>query len=249
MDAPPPPPTYPPPQQRLIIKEAQNYAGESARTWDSPQRNQPLSSKSPRNTLPRTLSVGSDVFNFTAESKPNFNRVNIDSDLPKRDREMSNYIRKEQQLRAQQLEKEKYLWSSAYMARRVVSTATVRTLPTQASGDFHNTDWTPQDSAYGAAFPFCGWIPKGLREAVERILVAVALVTVVYTIVTVGMKLTNGITRTREDTQDANNPNVYTDDDFYVEETTYSQMYYDDTDDLFNDDDGSDDANRIRQRQ
>jgi len=246
MDAPPPPPSYPPPQRfpnQLIIKEAQNYAGESNRTWDSPQ-NQPLSSKSPNNTLPRTLSVGStpsELFNFTAESKFNSNRANgADSKISKRDNDKSNYIIKEQQIRAQQLEKEKYLWSSAYMARRVVSTATARA---QLTGDFHNADWTPQDSAYGAAFPFCGWIPKGLREAVERIIVVLALIAVVYTIVTVGMQLTNGITRSRH----SSDTNLYTNDDFYVEDSSYTQNDNDDIDDLFYDNDTYNDYyNRIR---
>lgn len=241
MDTPPPPPPYPSPQQlpdQLIIREAQNYTSENNQTSDTPH-NQPLSTKPNKDTLLRTLSVDSSpsqLFKFASESKSNPNNVrDSDAKFSQNHIDKSKYVSKEQRLRLQQLEgeKEKYLWSSAYMARRVTSTSTIRS---QQSGDFHNADWTPQDSAYGAAFPFCGWIPKGLREAFERFLVAVALVILVYTIVTVGMKLTNGLTgsRTKSDAT------VYTDDDFYVEETSYN-LYYDDdtddTDDLFDDND------------
>lgn len=238
MDAPPPPPSYPPPQRfpdQLIIREAQNYAGEGNRTSDA-LHNQPLPSIPTKNELPRTSSIDSSLsqlFNFAGETKL---EIALDNIISKREIEKTRYVKKEQQIRAQQLERErqkqKHLLLSPYnMAQRVTSTGTNHT---QLTGDFHKVDWTPQDSAYGAAFPFCGWIPKGLREAVERILVGVALIAVVYTIVTVGMTLTNGLSRTSSATT------VYTDDDFYVEDG-YSQ--YDDNDD----DDGY--GGRIRRRE
>jgi len=245
MDAPPPPPSYPPPQRfpdQLIIREAENYAGESNRTSDAPH-NQPLSGDPTKNELPRTSSIDSSLsqlFNFPREPKLTPNCTNsLDKKYSKNEIEKTNFVSKDQQIRSQQLEREKQksLWSAPYtMSQRVPSTTTNIT---QISGDFHNVDWTPHDSAYGAAFPFCGWIPKRLREAVERILVGVALIVVVYTIVTVGMTLTNGLTRSS-----SSSSTVYTDDDFYVQDS-YSQ--YDDTDDLVDDEHYY--GGRIRRRQ
>ena len=49
--------------------------------------------------------------------------------------------------------------------------------------DFNDAEWTPQDSAYGAAIPVCGWVPKRLRQGIEATIISFAVFVLGYLIV------------------------------------------------------------------
>lgn len=107
-----------------------------------------------------------------------------------------------------------------------------------------NVEWTPQDSAYGAACPMFGCIPKKIRRKVEFFLLLFIFLGLIYCIVVISMNLTNEHSQNKSQT--SNNENnqqnqqaVDLDDNFYVD---YSDMKYyagnnDDQlqDDLFDD--------------
>ena len=99
---------------------------------------------------------------------------------------------------------------------------------------FYSTDWTPVDSSYGGAFPFCGWIPKRIRQAIEQFLLVVGSFFFVYFMVTTAIKLTGSRTS-------SSGGNIEFDDDHYIDATNDDAeyvafyTYYDDDDDLFDD--------------
>ena len=105
-------------------------------------------------------------------------------------------------------------------------------------------DWTPQDSAYGAACPMFGCIPKKIRRRVEFFLLLFIFIGLIYFIVVVSMNLTNEHSqnksqRSNNEDNKQNQQAVDLDDNFYVD---YSDMKYytgsnDDRlqDDLFDD--------------
>lgn len=55
--------------------------------------------------------------------------------------------------------------------------------------DFDETEWTPQDSSYGAACPVCGCIPKRFRRMIEVTLIAIMLLGFVVLLVTTSMNI------------------------------------------------------------
>jgi hypothetical protein len=57
--------------------------------------------------------------------------------------------------------------------------------------DFDDSEWTPQDSAYGAAFPIFGCIPKQVRRFIEFTILALLLLGFVYLVVTTSIHITN----------------------------------------------------------
>ena len=100
--------------------------------------------------------------------------------------------------------------------------------------DFDETEWTPQDSAYGAAIPICGWVPKRLRQFIEATLIGITVFALVYLVVTTSINI-------QESKEASGKPHTYYngsyvdsnfDDDWYVE---FSQ-YTNDEDDYFNSD-------------
>ena len=103
--------------------------------------------------------------------------------------------------------------------------------------DFDETEWTPQDSAYGAAIPVCGWIPKKLRQVIEATLIAFIVFILVYLVVKTSITVSEGKSSessSRNDTS-SNSVSAYdnglqVDDDWYVENTQYQI----DDDDYFN---------------
>lgn len=109
--------------------------------------------------------------------------------------------------------------------------------------DFDEAEWTPQDSAYGAAIPICGWVPKRLRQFIEATLIAFTVFALVYMVVTTSMQI-------QENKQNGNHHSYYNgsssynvdankfDDDWYVE---FSQ-YTNDEDDYFDSGNGNNNA-------
>jgi hypothetical protein len=49
--------------------------------------------------------------------------------------------------------------------------------------DFHDSEWTPQDSSYGAACPVCGCVPKHVRRLVEFSMISAIILGFVYFLV------------------------------------------------------------------
>ena len=61
----------------------------------------------------------------------------------------------------------------------------------ESIGDFSRSEWTPPDSAYGAACPVCGWIPKHVRRMIEFSLICVMVLAFLYMVVTVSSYISN----------------------------------------------------------
>lgn len=144
--------------------------------------------------------------------------------MSKTAQEKQKYIRKEQMHRQKLLDEESqnYL-QMTYPADNRGQSLSMQSTMTET--DFTDRDWTPEDSSYGAAFPFCGWVPKSLRQGVEKAIIALVGLFVIYLIVSIAMILK------------PDNPNssgyktddfYITDDDFYV---TNDNVAYDDDDD------------------
>lgn len=55
--------------------------------------------------------------------------------------------------------------------------------------DFDDSEWTPHDSSYGAAFPLCGWIPKRIRRLIEATMIGIVVFMLVYLVVTTSIKI------------------------------------------------------------
>lgn len=112
--------------------------------------------------------------------------------------------------------------------------------------DFKETEWTPQDSSYGAAIPLGGWIPKPIRRMIERTLLLVGTVCLVYLIVTTSIKVTDERRKNHNatknyfysdgsETTDQVSGCLYLDDDKYVvqgDDCTGTSKYTD-ADDYF----------------
>lgn len=104
--------------------------------------------------------------------------------------------------------------------------------------DFDDAEWTPQDSAYGAAIPVCGWVPKRLRQGIEATLIAITVFALVYLVVTTSIQISeHKADRSRANYNDTYfnsnkdyNNGLATDDDWYVE----NSIYQNDEDDYFN---------------
>jgi hypothetical protein len=93
--------------------------------------------------------------------------------------------------------------------------------------DFDEAEWTPQDSAYGAAIPVCGWVPKRLRQVIEATLISFAVFVLVYLIVRTSINISEGKevgSRAHYNDTASSNAEEYDtrlDDDWYVE-TSYN---------------------------
>lgn len=152
----------------------------------------------------------------------------------------AKYIAKEQRNRRDMLEKEykqmSYLGTSQYGLQKSFSLSIQPTNTDSVDSNFKETDWTPVDSSYGGAFPFCGWVPKRIRQATEQLLLVIASFTMIYFLVTVAMKLTAGSGRSS-----GSSSSFEFDDDHYIQagnddaDYTAYNTYYNDDDDLFDD--------------
>jgi hypothetical protein len=56
--------------------------------------------------------------------------------------------------------------------------------------DFEESEWTNQDSSYGAAIPAGGWIPKKIRRTIESTLIAMLVIGLVYLVVATSIRVT-----------------------------------------------------------
>ena len=83
----------------------------------------------------------------------------------------------------------------------------------ESLGDFQ--DWTPPDSAYGAAFPVCGWVPKHYRRGIEATLIALFVFVLVYFVVTTSIRLS--LDQGSEASGNSGSKNKFSDDDYYID--------------------------------
>jgi hypothetical protein len=126
--------------------------------------------------------------------------------------------------------------------------------------DFNESEWTQQDSAYGAACPVCGFIPKHVRRMIEFSMIAGMLLGFVYLLVTTSIHINNdrnGSVKNNSTSSDYHGGQIALDDDLYVEysrnqndDKAYAAAdddanenndvvvddYYGNDDDIFNDD-------------
>ncbi len=107
-------------------------------------------------------------------------------------------------------------------------------------------DWTPPDSAYGAAFPICGWVPKHYRRLMEASIIGLFLFVLVYFVVTTSIRLSldQNSSSNKSGGGGKNNNNKVSDDDYYIDYDNYDYNN-ENGDDLFDGDDfaaGDDDA-------
>ena len=193
--------------------------------------------KSSRSTGTNATPITRNISSIDDEKLGNYH--NID-DIEKKNIERAKYVQKEQRIRLQQLEKEnkRYMQRSSPFALQRIHSIDIQT-STETDSSFDHKEWTPQDSSYGAAFPFCGWIPKHIRELIEKVLVGFSLSFVFYMIISTAIKLTSS------SNQSDNGQSINLDDDFYVSDMQYDDyernaynQRSDDYDDLF--DDGND---------
>lgn len=80
-------------------------------------------------------------------------------------------------------------------------------------GDFKESEWTPEDSSYGAACPLFGWIPKSTRRSIEFALLLLLVIGLVYLMVMLSIV----ISEARSDNSIADDTAVLDlDDDRYI---------------------------------
>jgi len=77
-----------------------------------------------------------------------------------------------------------------------------------------SVEWTPPDSAYGAAIPVCGWIPKKIRQAIEYSTISLLLFATLFFIVHTSIRLSNEAKDSGE-TSDASSESKWMTDDYY----------------------------------
>ena len=146
----------------------------------------------------------------------------------------SNYILKEQQMRSKALEEENgemYLSGTSQYGHPSIQSAIADSKDSMFDGD----DWTPIDSSYGGAFPFCGWMPKRIRQCIEGFLLVLAVFSMIYFVVTAAIKLTGS------GSSNGSSSSFNFDDDHYIASTNDDaeaseyDVYCDDDDDLYKD--------------
>jgi hypothetical protein len=166
------------------------------------------------------------------------------------DTRRAKYILKEKKKRAETLERENYKsrnLSPATSDYGMINSYPLAINPTHTDSKdshFDENDWTPFDSSYGGAFPFCGWIPKRIRQSIEYFLLVMASFAMIYFVVSVAIILTGSgkSSNSGNSTSSSSSSMYYVDDNQYVssgendgEYVAYNSQV-DDTDDLFNGD-------------
>eukprot|EP00549_Striatella_unipunctata_P001837 CAMPEP_0118705386 /NCGR_PEP_ID=MMETSP0800-20121206/19837_1 /TAXON_ID=210618 ORGANISM="Striatella unipunctata, Strain CCMP2910" /NCGR_SAMPLE_ID=MMETSP0800 /ASSEMBLY_ACC=CAM_ASM_000638 /LENGTH=294 /DNA_ID=CAMNT_0006607531 /DNA_START=191 /DNA_END=1075 /DNA_ORIENTATION=+ len=104
------------------------------------------------------------------------------------------------------------------------------------SVDFNANDWTPQDSSYGAAFPFCGWIPKRYRQAIEYGLIFLMGFLLVLAVVVLSIKFNSGRRRYNASNSENDDDMLLFDDFTNIDDLNYVVNDDDNADDFFVDD-------------
>ncbi len=97
----------------------------------------------------------------------------------------------------------------------------------ESIGDFSKSDWTPQDSAYGAACPVCGCIPKHMRRMIELSLIGLMVLVFLWMVVTLSSHISNVHRNAAvKNTTDVYGGNVIgLNDDYYVENNSTFWSY------------------------
>ena len=90
--------------------------------------------------------------------------------------------------------------------------------------DFHESEWTPPDSSYGAAIPLFGWIPKNTRRHIEFTILLILVLGLVYLVVMLSIM----ISEARRDDSLAEDKGLGLDDDRYIGYADDSTRNYDD---------------------
>jgi hypothetical protein len=102
----------------------------------------------------------------------------------------------------------------------------------ESVSDFDESEWTPQDSAYGAACPVCGFIPKHVRRLIEFSLLAGMILGFVYLLVTTSIQINNdrveAKTQNSTSTSDYRGGQLALDDDLYVAYNQNQNQNHDD---------------------
>ena len=78
--------------------------------------------------------------------------------------------------------------------------------------DFKESEWTPEDSSYGAACPLFGWIPKNRRRSIEYAIIFILVIALVYLMVMLSIV----ITKSHRDESMEENSGLNLDDDRYI---------------------------------
>lgn len=97
-------------------------------------------------------------------------------------------------------------------------------------GDFDTSEWTPQDSSYGAAIPIAGWIPKRIRRDIEWTVSVMLISLCAFLIITTSMRAERHKHNDDVTTYDTNGLDL--DDDRYM---YYDDAFYKQQDDVYND--------------
>lgn len=84
-------------------------------------------------------------------------------------------------------------------------------------GEFHESDWTPPDSAYGAACPVCGCLPKKVRRAIEMTLIGAVVLVLIYLVVTTSIRIGNDHGKGKTSSSQDDDARIKLDDDYYIE--------------------------------
>lgn len=100
--------------------------------------------------------------------------------------------------------------------------------------NFQPTEWTPQDSAYGAACPLCGCLSKRTRKLIEFSMIAGMFIGFVYLLVTTSINLTNSKSTKTLDGRNATASDQYVSGQIALDDDLYAAYN--------NNDDGDDDA-------
>jgi hypothetical protein len=92
---------------------------------------------------------------------------------------------------------------------------------------YHETEWTPPDSSYGAAMPVGGWIPKNVRRLIESTLIAGMVLGLVYLLVATSIQVSDSVSDHKSDlSTTSGNTSVSTvDDDDYTANSTGYMSY------------------------
>lgn len=126
---------------------------------------------------------------------------------------------------------------SRFFGKKSKKSVDSRSSDADTISNFSSSEWTPADSAYGAACPVCGCIPKHFRRIVEFSLIAGMFIGFIYILVKTSVNLTNerkqntfnnsteadqyisGQIALDDDLYDAYNVNASNDDDLYTNES------------------------------
>jgi hypothetical protein len=105
----------------------------------------------------------------------------------------------------------------------------VNSIPSKDSiNDFDDSEWTPQDSSYGAACPVCGCVPKHVRRAIEFSMISTLVLAFVYLLVMTSINVSDARAASHRSNSTSledsfntghnytNNNAAETDDDMYV---------------------------------